>query len=673
MSIATLSKIEKTFGKRVLFDQLDLNVEQGERIGFIGSNGAGKTTLFRMLTGEVTPDMGIVAISKGTKVGHLTQDPKFDPANSVMDEAELAYAQLHALAHKLRDLEHEMAEHQGEALDKVLHEYQNVQHEFDLAGGYIWSHKLEATLLGVGLGRETWEQNVQTLSGGQRSRLALAKLLISEPDLLLLDEPTNHLDLAAIEWIEKYLLTFSGAVVLISHDRFLLDRLATRVVWLTQCRLKSYPGNYSAFVEQRELQELSQQRAYEQQHADIEKQKEFIRRFGAGQRSKEAKGREKRLNRLLKSDQVIAQVQAGTKINLSLWTDQRAGDQVLNVRKLSKGFDSRQLWQDITFDVRRGERIGVIGPNGSGKTTLLATLLGQGEADAGEIRWGANLNIGYYDQRLDEFDPESTVIDTAWEDRDVKEQQVRDVLATMLFRGDDIEKPVRLLSGGERARLRLCQLLLDRPNVLVLDEPTNHLDIPSREALETTLADFEGTILCVSHDRYFLNKIAGRMLILRPPDVIDFAGGYSDWVRKSTEAAQQKTAEAAPKSKPKAKAAQPPARGPNQSAASGNNPRRNGSGHEGSGHRGSGHQAATTKAPVKKKDNPYSRPFGRLTIKELEQQISETEIALAESQQDMASPATFKDPSRGQDLQAEYQSLVRKLEALEAEYVGREE
>jgi len=638
VSVATLSNIEKTFGKRVLFDKLNLNVEEGERIGFIGANGSGKTSLFKTLTGELIPDAGVVALAKGTRIGHLTQDPKFDPTNAVVDEAELAFAELHALSHKLRDIEHEMAVHSGEALDKILRQYQQVQHEFDLAGGYAWRHRLEATLLGVGLGRETWEQNVETLSGGQRSRLNLAKLLISEPDLLLLDEPTNHLDLAAIEWLEKYLLAFNGAVVLISHDRYLLDRLATRIIWLTDCRLRSYPGNYSAFVQQRELQELTQLRAFEQQQADIEKQKEFIRRFGAGQRSKEAKGREKRLNRLLKSDQMVAEVQSGRKIHLSLGADQRAGDQVLSVRNLAKGFDSKQLWQNVKLDVRRGERIGVIGPNGSGKTTLLATLLGETDADSGDIRWGANLNIGYYDQKLDDFDPDDTVIEAAWEDRDVKEQQVRDVLATMLFRGEDVNKPVRLLSGGERARVRLSQLLLDKPNVLVLDEPTNHLDIPSREALEGALAGFEGTVMCVSHDRYFLEKVVGRLLVLNPPNVIDFAGRYSDWVRRQAEEAEEKTA--AESSKPRQKQTntqQPP------------------------------------KEPSRKKDNPYARPFGRLTLEELEQQITDTEIEIAECQQSFSDPDSFKDPGKGQKLQSEYKALCDKLEALEAEYFAREQ
>jgi len=642
VSLATLSNLEKTFGKRVIFEGLNLNVEQGERLGFIGPNGAGKTTLFKVLTGDVVPDAGLVAIARGVKVGHLSQDPTFDEANTVIDEAELAFAELHALAHKLRDIEHEMAGLSGEALEKSLRQYQSTQHDFELAGGYAWRHRLEATLLGVGLGRETWEQNVTTLSGGQRSRLALARLLISEPDLLLLDEPTNHLDLAAIEWLENYLLEFKGAVVLISHDRYLLDRLATRIVWLTQRKLQSYPGNYSAFVQQRELQELSQGRSYEQQQADIEKQKEFIRRFGAGQRSKEAKGREKRLNRLLQSDEMVAAVESQKQIKLRMSTDRRAGDQVLSVKELSKGYDGKRLWDGLKFDVRRGERIGVIGPNGAGKTTLLRVLLGEETADAGTVRWGANLKIGYYDQRLDDFDPDTTVIEEVAEGRmGEREQGLRDVLAMMLFRGDDVYKPLGLLSGGERARVRLAQLLLDKPNVLALDEPTNHLDIPSREALEGALAGFDGTILAVSHDRYFLDRSVQRLFVLRPPEMVDFPSNYSAWIRKLADDAEQQAERraAAAQSRPRES---PPASRPKDPAA-------------------------------KKKDNPYARPFGRLTVEELERQITDTEVALAECQQGFGDADSFKDPSRSQQLQSEYKELSAKLEALEAEYFAREQ
>ncbi len=639
MPIATLTNIEKTFGKRVMFDKLSLNVYRGERIGLIGANGSGKTTLFKVFTGEVVIDAGTASTRGDCKLGYLSQDPQFDPNNTVLDEVELAFAELHDLAHKLRDLEHAMAEQTGEALEKTLNRYQTVQHDFDLGGGYVWHHKVEATLLGVGLARETWEQNVNTLSGGQRSRLALAKVLISEPELLLLDEPTNHLDLAAIEWLESYLEEFTGAVVLISHDRFLLDRLATRIAWLHQQKLPTYKGNYSAFIAQRELAELTQNRAYEEQQADIEKQKEFIRRFGAGQRSKEAKGREKRLTRLLKSDSMVQQLEAQKQIRLSISTDQRAGDQVLTVRELSKSYENNPLWRDIKFSVKRGERIGVIGPNGSGKTTLLEVLLGRRDADAGDIKWGANLNIGYYDQRLDEFDPASTVLEEAWADREAKEQEVRDVLALMLFRGDDIHKPVGLLSGGERARVRLAQLLLDKPNVLLLDEPTNHLDIASAEALEGALRDFPGTIFTVSHDRYFLDKTAQRLLVLQPPGIEDFEGNYSAWHAKVE--AKRRQAQAA-KASPGKKSPPTPSR-------------------------------ATVKAKSdKQRDNPYARPFGKLSMKDLEQQIGDTELALAECQQGFGDAGAFKKAQRGQTLGSEYDVLTKKLEQLEAEYYARE-
>jgi ATP-binding cassette subfamily F protein 3 len=643
MPIATLTNLEKTFGQRVLFDKLNLNVYRGERIGLIGDNGAGKTSLFKALLGELTLDAGTAAVNKAIKVGHLRQDPVFDPANTVIDEAELAFAELHDLSHRLRELEHEMAGLEGPALDRVLERYTKVQHDFELAGGYSWRHKLEGTLQGIGLEKAIWEQNVATLSGGQRSRLALAKLLIAEPDLLLLDEPTNHLDLAAIEWLERYLLDFSGAVLLISHDRFLLDRLATRIVWLTQCKLKSYKGNYTAFVQQRELEELTQQRQFEQQQADIEKQQEFIRRFQAGQRSKEARGRATRLERFMKSDQMVGAVNKQHKIHLSLSTDQRAGDRVLDVRELSKAYDGRQLWKDVKFEIGRGERVAVIGPNGAGKTTLLEVLLGRRDADAGNLRWGANLNIGYYDQRLgmEEFEPENTVLEEVMADRQASIQDLRDVLALMLFRGEDASKKIGMLSGGERARVRLAQLLLDKPNVLVLDEPTNHLDIASREALEGALAGFEGTIFCVSHDRYFLDKVAKRLVVLKPPGIVDFSGNYTAWQQKLQADAEEAAAKVE-----------------RQRAADAGRPQPT--------------KAQSAKPSTGKKDNPYLRPFGRLSVQELEQQITDTEIAISECQEQFADPDAFKDPAGAQKLQKELESLSKKLEQLEEEYYARE-
>ncbi|HEY1686672.1 MAG TPA: ABC-F family ATP-binding cassette domain-containing protein [Tepidisphaeraceae bacterium] len=644
MALVQLSNIEKTLGSRTLFAQLDFTINTGERIGFIGENGAGKSTLFKILTRQITPDDGQIAINDSTKIGLLVQDPVFDSSNTVIDEAELAFGKLHDLAHQLRDLEHAMAEVHGDALTKVLEQYQDVQHEFDLAGGYVWHHKLEATLLGVGLNREMWERPVKVLSGGQRSRLALAKVLIAEPDVLLLDEPTNHLDLAAIEWLENYLLDFHGAAVIISHDRYLLDRLATRIVWLTQKQLNSYPGNYSNFTEQKELHELTQQRAYNEQRADIAKQEEYIRRFKAGQRARQAKGREKRLDRLKESEDLISDLEQQKQITLSLSTEQRAGDRVLQVRDLTKSFAPPEtpaglplpwqaLWSNLNFEVKRGERIGILGPNGSGKTTLLKILLGEIDADAGEIKWGANLALGYYDQRLGDLDPDKTVFDETWGNRPVKAQEVRNILGALLFRGDDIEKPIHLLSGGERARVRLAQLLLEKPNVLLLDEPTNHLDVASSQALEQMLVQFPGTILCVSHDRYFLDKTVERLLILQPPGMTDFEGNYSAWMAKQRSAAAARPEKSRERSK-------------------------------------SSHAQKTAVAPKPQNRKPSSS-LSRLTPAELESQIASTEVAVEDARTQLGDPTVFRDPKKARAAQADFEKLQDKLTDLEAEYFSR--
>jgi len=629
MALVALNNIEKNFGRRVLFDRLGFSIDRGERVGLIGDNGSGKSTLFRVITGQLPIDSGEVAVADGVKVGYLAQDQVFETGNTVLDEAELAFSRLHDLSHRLRDLEHEMADHAGEELEKTLNKYQEAQHDFELAGGYAWRHRLEAMLAGVGLPPEMWEQNVATLSGGQRSRLALAKLLIEERDLLLLDEPTNHLDLAAIAWVEEYLASFSSAVLTVSHDRYLLDRIATRIVWLTSARLKSYPGNYSAFVEQRKLQELSQQRAYEEQQADIAKQAEFIRRFGAGQRAREAKGREKRLDRLLASDDLIQNVETTAKIRLPLKTDQRAGDRVLRVKELSKKYGEKPLWTNISLEISRGERIGIIGPNAAGKTTLLEVLLGRREADAGEIRWGASLKIGYYDQRLGEFNPDHTVSEEVRGPRQVSDADLRSVLALMLFRGEEVDKPIRMLSGGERARVAIAQILVDKPNVLVMDEPTNHLDINSCEALEGALNDFPGTIVCVSHDRYFLDKVVQRLLVLDPPNLTSFDGGYTAWSKHMA----AKVAPPPPPPQPQRKAKPNP--------------------------------------PKKRADNPWSRPFGRLSVQDLEKQISQTEGDIARCQQRFGDSGLARDADQTRRLNEEHKTLAKKLRELEEEYYTR--
>ena len=644
MPIATLNNLTKSFGHKALFENLNLNIYRGQRIGMIGANGSGKSTMLRILLGEIVPDDGAASIRKGATVGYLAQNPAFKAGNTVLDEAEEAFSDLHEMAHRMRDLEHEMAHQTGEGLEKVLEKYQLVQHEFEAGGGYAWRHRLEATLQGVGLGEEIWEQDVETLSGGQRSRLALARLLISEPDILLMDEPTNHLDLAAVEWLENYLMSYRGAVFIISHDRYLLDRLATRIAWLHYAKLTTFEGNYSHFVEQRDLMELTQERAYDQQQKDIAKTEEFVRRFKAGQRSKEAKGREKRLNRLLVSDLMIGQVREEKKVHIGFESEQRAGDRLLSVRDLTKAFGANTLWDGVNFEITRGERIGIIGPNGSGKTTLLETLVGRQPADRGVVRWGSNITIGYYDQNLHDLNEEHTAYEEVAEGRKLHEQVIRDMLGSLLLGGEQADKPIAVLSGGERARVRLAQLLLDKPNVLVMDEPTNHLDIASCEALERTLCQFPGTILCVSHDRYFLDKVTDRLLVLQPPKMVDFDGNYSKWHERHLAELQAEAArEAAAKDAAK------------QAART---------------------QAHAKKAPVHKpkgdaKSNPYLRPFGKLGMKELEREMKKTEADIAACQAAFADPATYRNAAKSRTLQAEEETLKKKLAQLEEEYLTK--
>ncbi|MGN6507660.1 MAG: ribosomal protection-like ABC-F family protein [Tepidisphaeraceae bacterium] len=636
MPLIQLNNIEKVLGDRLMFDKLSFAIEKGERVGLIGNNGEGKTTLFRTITGEMKPDVGDVGIPKGTKIGYLKQDVDLDPANTVIDEAELGFAELHAIAHEMRELEHKMAEVEGDALDRVLKRYETIQHDFDEKGGYAFRHKLEATLLGVGLPPEIWETSVEKLSGGQRSRVALAKILISEPDLLLLDEPTNHLDLAAIEWLEEYLLSFNGAVLIISHDRYLLDRICTRIAWLTNRRIKSYPGNFTAYLAQKEMEETAQARAHELQQKDIAKQEEFIRRFSAGQRAREAQGRKKILERFKKSDAIVSAVQSKRSMHVKFGNDARAGDQLLRVDELSKSFEGRMIWKDVAFNVKPGERIGIIGPNGSGKTTLLKALLGELEPDTGEVRWGTNLNIGYYDQRLDDFDPDNTILEEV-HDGVMPERKVRDVLGQLLFTGDTVDKHMGDLSGGERARVALAQLMLEKPNVILLDEPTNHLDIQSAAALEQTLSAFDGTLLMVSHDRYFLSKIVTRLIVLDPAGMIDFEGTFDAWHAKQHNAAPAESAKAA-KSQP-AKPA-PAKRAPQDAPKS------------------------------KAADNPYNRPFGRLSLPDLERQIAETESEIMATQQAIA--GAFKDAGKSKSLSKTLDTLSAKLKDLEQEYFLRE-
>jgi len=526
-----LSDVSKSYATQDVLRGASLQVNPGEHVGLVGRNGAGKTTIFRLLSGEETPDSGDLVRARGVRLGLLAQHVHFEPGSTVHEAALAAFGHLQQIEHEMHELEHRMAD-PGDDLEQILERYSDLQHQFELEGGFEYGAKAETILQGLGFDRDTWSLETEKLSGGQQNRLGLARLLLAEPDVLLLDEPTNHLDVAAVEWLEDFLTAYATAFVIISHDRYFLDRACRRIIELENGHAASYTGNYSAFLVEREERREAQQRAYENQRQLIEKTEEFIRRNLAGQKTKQAKSRRTMLAKLERVEAVRADRSSG---DFRLQAIERTGNHVLTVTETTIGYPDKLLARDISFILRRGECLGIIGPNGSGKTTFLKTILGKIEPLAGEVRWGTKVQIGYYAQQLDDLDDRNEII---MELRRVAlpsatAGELRSFLGKFHFSGDDVYKHVSDLSGGEKGRLALAKLIYSRVNVLVLDEPTNHLDIPSREALEEALDAYEGTIVTISHDRYFLDRVATQILAL------DGAGGaehydgdytgYHDW------------------------------------------------------------------------------------------------------------------------------------------------
>jgi len=507
-----LSEVHKSYGVQDVLRGASLQVNPAEHVGLVGRNGAGKSTIFRLVRGDETADRGDVVRARGVKLGLLDQHVHFKPGSTVHESALAAFGRLQQIEHEMHELEHRMAD-AGEDLEKILERYSDLQHEFEHEGGFEYAARAEAILQGLGFDRDMWSLETEKLSGGQQNRLGLACLLLASPDVLLLDEPTNHLDVNAVEWLEEFLQEYSAAYVIISHDRYFLDRCCKRIIELENGRASSYTGNYSDFLVEREERREAQQRAYDNQQQLIAKTEEFIRRNLAGQKTKQAKSRRNMLERLERLDAVRPDKSSG---DFRLQAIERTGNHVLTVNELSIGYHEKLLAKDISFILRRGECLGIIGPNGSGKTTFLRTILNKLAPLGGEVRWGTKVQIGYYAQQLDDLDDRNEII---MELRRVAPPsatagELRSFLAKFLFHGDDVYKHVRDLSGGEKGRLALAKLIYSRVNVLVLDEPTNHLDIPSREALEEALSAYEGTIVTISHDRYFLDRVATQILAL---------------------------------------------------------------------------------------------------------------------------------------------------------------
>src|SRR5262244_2349252 len=526
-----LSEVHKSYGTQDVLRGTSLQVNPGEHVGLVGRNGAGKSTIFRLVRGDETADRGDVIRARGVKLGLLDQHVHFKPGSTVHEAALAAFGRLQQIEHEMHELEHRMSD-ASEDLEKILARYSDLQHEYEREGGFEYSAKAEAILQGLGFDRESWQMETAKLSGGQQNRLGLACLLLSEPDVLLLDEPTNHLDVGAVEWLEEFLSGYPSSFVIISHDRYFLDRACSRIIEVENGQATSYKGNYSHYVVEREERREIQQRAYENQQRLIAKTEEFIRKNLAGQKTKQAKSRRNMLERLERVDAVRTDQAAG---DFRLQDIERAGTHVLTVNETAIGYRDKVLARDINLILRRGECLGVIGPNGSGKTTFLKTILGKTAPLAGDLRWGSKVEIGYYAQQLEDLDVRNEII---MELRRVAPStatsgELRSFLAKFLFFGDDVYKHVRDLSGGEKGRLSLAKLIYSGVNVLVLDEPTNHLDIPSREALEAALEAYEGTIVTISHDRFFLDRVATQILALDGAGHIDHYNGdyteYHDW------------------------------------------------------------------------------------------------------------------------------------------------
>jgi len=638
-----LSDVQKSYGSQDILRGASAQINPGEHVGLVGRNGAGKTTIFRLISGEESPDEGEVVRARGVRLGLLAQHVHFEAGSTVHEAALAAFGHLQQIEHEMHLLEHRMAEDPDD-LEAVLERYSDLQHQFEHEGGFEYAAKAEAILQGLGFDRDTWRLETEKLSGGQQNRLGLARLLLAEPDVLLLDEPTNHLDVSAVEWLEEFLQTYESAYLIISHDRYLLDRTSSRIIEIENGKTVSYTGNYSAFLVEREVRREAQQRAYDNQQQLINKTQEFIRRNLAGQKTKQAKARRNMLERMERVEAVRADQSSG---DFRLQGVERAGTHVLTVVEASIGYPGLTLARDITFTLRRGECLGIMGPNGSGKTTFVKSILGKLPLLAGEMRWGTKTEIGYYAQQLDDLDDRNEII---MELRRVASPgatagELRSFLAKFLFTGDDVYKHVRDLSGGEKGRLALAKLIYSRVNVLVLDEPTNHLDIPSREALEDALDAYPGTIVTISHDRYFLDRVATQILSLDGEGGAEHFDGdytqYHDWkaARKREEALI---------SGAKAQAEEP--RAPVKEAVVANPP---------AGVRSRKAGKSNTKGGKK-------TPVRDSQIVEAE--ISEAEKKLAELSELLAQPQTARDPQRLRLVTEDYKKTDTRLRELYLEW-----
>lgn len=531
--ILSCQNISKAFVENQVLKNVSFHIEDHEKAAIVGINGAGKTTLLRIIVGEMTPDDGQVVLAKDKTLGYLAQNSTVDTSHTIYEELLSVKADLLRLEEKIRECENNMKHADGDALEDLMKQYTSLTHAFETGGGYLYRSELVGVLKGLGFTEDEFSKPVATLSGGQKTRVALGRLLLQNPDLIILDEPTNHLDMNSIAWLETYLLNYKGAVLIVSHDRYFLDRIAGKVIEIDQSKATTFMGNYSDYAVKKEQLRVAAWNAYMNQQREIKHQEEVIEKLKSFNREKSIKRAESREKMLDKIEVIEKPSEVRTDMKLTLMPRILSGNDVLTVEHLSKSFDSHKLFTDVNFEIKRGEHVAIIGDNGSGKTTLLKILNGLVPADQGTFRLGSNVEIGYYDQEHHVLHSEKTLFEEISDDYPyLNNTQIRNVLAAFLFTGEDVFKRISDLSGGERGRVSLTKLVLSNANFLILDEPTNHLDIMSKEILEDALNGYEGTILYVSHDRYFINRTAHRILDLTEGQFVSYVGNYDYYLEK---------------------------------------------------------------------------------------------------------------------------------------------
>lgn len=630
MIVLSCKNISKSYGIDEILKDVTLSINEGDRVGIIGANGEGKSTLFKILSKQLSFDDGEIFIDKNKTLGYLAQHLDLDTKNTIYNEMLLVFSDLIRLEEKLLDLENKMNEPYDESKadyhNKIINDYNTSQELYSHRGGYTYKGEINKVLKGLGFSEEDFDKEISKLSGGQKTRVALCKLLLLSPDILLLDEPTNHLDLEAIEWLEEYLKSYKGTILVISHDRFFLDSVTNRTFQVINGHVNCYNASYTKFLELREKDYESQLKAYNLQQAEIKRQEAIIEKFRSFNREKSIRAAESREKALDRMDKIDAPDEEKGPAKIKFETSVKSGYDVLHVEKLSKSFGDKHLFSNLSLDLKRGEKIALIGENGRGKTTFFNILMDKIKPDSGVKVLGTNVNIGYYDQEQSNLCEDKTIIDEVWDDfPELTTSQVRGALATFLFTGEDVFKTINKLSGGEKCRINLLKLMLSRSNLLLLDEPTNHLDILSREALEDAILSYDGTLIVISHDRYFLNKVINRIVELQEEGTTEYLGNYSYYVEKKLNPLRFEAFEELANGKTKTQ---------------------------------------LKEEKRKKREVEKEEKAKKLQIKKLEDEISKNEELLLSLQEDLCKEEIYSNPSESERVNKEIRILEEKIEDL---------